>query len=135
MRIAFGTDEETDSTGAIVTWLREQGHDVTVVSAGDVWPDAGRRVGEAVAAGEVDAGVACCWTGTGVSIAANKVAGVRAALCGDAETATGARRWNDANVVALSLRLTTPALGQEILEAFLSTPPDDDTAATITGLE
>jgi len=135
MRIAFGTDEETDSTGAIVTWLREQGHDVTVVSAGDVWPDAGRRVGEAVAAGEVEAGVACCWTGTGVSIAANKVAGVRAALCGDAETATGARRWNDANVVALSLRLTTPALGQEILEAFLSTPPDDDTAATITGLE
>src|SRR5690606_32443630 len=71
-------------------------------------------------------GIVCCWTGTGVSIAANKVPGVRAALCVDAETATGARRWNDANVLALSLRLTTPALAEEIAAAFLAGTPDDE---------
>jgi len=67
----------------------------------------------------------CCWTGTGVSMAANKVPGVRAALCGDVETARGARRWNAANVLALSMRLTTPAVAGELLEAFCSTPPDE----------
>jgi ribose 5-phosphate isomerase B len=79
----------------------------------------GRRVGEAVASREADRGIVCCWTGTGVSIAANKVAGVRAALCTDAETARGARTWNDANVLALSLRTTTEALADEIVTAFL----------------
>ena len=67
----------------------------------------------------------CCWTGTGVSMAANKVAGVRAALCTDAETARGARRWNDANVLALGLRLTSPEVAKEMLAAFLTTEPDD----------
>ena len=71
------------------------------------------------------AGVVCCWTGTGVSIAANKVDGVRAALCVDAETARGARRWNDANVLAVSLRLTTPAVAEELLEAFTTTDADE----------
>jgi ribose 5-phosphate isomerase B len=72
-----------------------------------------------VAEGDADRGIACCWTGTGVSIAANKVGGVRAALCVDAETARGARRWNDANVLALGLRLTSTAVAREIVEAFL----------------
>ena len=124
MQIAFGTDECTEVTDRVQALLRERGHDVVSVADGIEWPDAGRRVGEAVARGEAERGVVCCWTGTGVSIAANKVAGVRAALCTDAETARGARRWNDANVLAFGLRLTTPALAEEMLDAFLSTDPD-----------
>jgi ribose 5-phosphate isomerase B len=124
VRIAFGTDERTALTDAVKAHLREAGHDVVVVGEGDPWPDVGRRVGEAVASGEVDRGVVCCWTGTGVSIAANKVPGVRAALCTDAETAEGARKWNDANVLAMGLRLTSERVGEEMLDAFLSTDPD-----------
>ena len=126
MRLAFGTDEHTPVTEAIVDALRARGHDVDVVADGDPWPDVGHRVGAAVATGAADLGVVCCWTGTGVSIAANKVPGVRAALCTDAETARGARRWNDANVVALGLRLTSIAVAEEVLDAFLTTGPDDD---------
>ncbi len=126
MRIAFGTDEHTPLTEAIVTGLASRGHDVVLVADADCWPVAGRLVGEAVAAGTAELGVVCCWTGTGVSIAANHASpAVRAALCSDAETARGARRWNDANVLALSLRLTTEALATEILDAFLTTPPDE----------
>jgi ribose 5-phosphate isomerase B len=94
----------------------------------------GRRVGEAVAGGDADAGIACCWTGTGVSIAANKVRGVRAALCTDAETARGARAWNDANVLALGLRLTSSAMAEEIVDAFLAGGPDGTEAENIASL-
>jgi ribose 5-phosphate isomerase B len=124
VRIAFGTDERTDVTVRVQELLAERGHDVIVVGDGDPWPEVGRRVGQAVAAGAADRGVVCCWTGTGVSIAANKVAGARAALCTDAETARGARRWNDANVLAFGLRLTTPAVAEELIDAFLTTEPD-----------
>lgn len=136
MRIAFGTDEVTPVTDDLVAWLEREGHVVTTLAAGDPWPDAGRRVGEAVAGGTADVGVVCCWTGTGVSIAANKVPGVRAALCPDAETARGARRWNDANVLALGLRLTTSALAIEIARAFLdpSVVVDDEERANIDRL-
>ncbi len=132
--MAFGTDERTELTEAIKRDLAARGHQVTVVGEGVAWPDAGRGVGEEVASGRADRGVVCCWTGTGVSIAANKVAGVRAALCTDAETARGARRWNDANVLALSLRLTSPQLAVEMLEAFLSTEPDRSEEANIARL-
>ena len=125
MRIAFGTDEHTPLTEALVVELRERGHEVVVVADGDPWPDVGDRVGKAVASSEADRGVVCCWTGTGVSIAANKVPGARAALCTDAETAIGARRWNDANVLAFGLRLTSPAVASEMVQAFLSTDPDE----------
>jgi ribose 5-phosphate isomerase B len=91
-------------------------------------------VGEAVAAGRADRGVVCCWTGTGVSMAANKVPGVRAALCTDPETASGARRWNDANVLALGLRLTSPALADEMLDAFLGTDAEADEATNVAKL-
>ena len=132
MRIAFGTDETTPLTQGIVGGLLDSGHSVKVLADGDPWPDAGRRVGEAVAAGHADVGIVCCWTGTGVSIAANHASpSVRAALCTDAETARGARRWNDANVLALGLRLTSPTVAQEMLEAFLSTEPEADEAANI----
>jgi ribose 5-phosphate isomerase B len=124
VRIAFGTDERTPLTDAVKTHLVELGHDVVVVGEGDPWPDIGRRVGEAVATADVERGVVCCWTGTGVSIAANKVDGVRAALCTDAETAQGARKWNDANVLAIGLRLTSDEVAREMLNAFLTTATD-----------
>lgn len=135
MRIAFGADERTALTDHVVNVLRGRGHEVTVTADAAPWPDAGRAVGEAVATGEADVGVVCCWTGTGVSIAANKVPGVRAALCTDAETARGARRWNDANVVALSLRLTSPVVAEEILDAFLTTAADEAEAGSWARLE
>lgn len=126
MRIAYGTDEHTEATESLVAHLADEGHDVVVVADGVDWPEAGRAVGEAVAGGAAELGVVWCWTGTGVAMAATKVPGVRAALCGDAETARGARRWNDANVVALSLRLTTSAVAAEVVDAFLATPVDAD---------
>jgi ribose 5-phosphate isomerase B len=135
VRVAFGTDEHTPITGPIVGHLVASGHDVAVVADATSWPEAGHLVGAAVAEGRADAGVVCCWTGTGVSMAANKVPGVRAALCVDAETARGARRWNDANVCALSLRLTSEQVAREVLDAFLSTAPDDDEASNIAKLE
>lgn len=120
VRVAFGTDEVNEVTEAVCARLEAAGH-LLVERLDGTWPDVGRGVGEAVAAGRADVGVVCCWTGTGVSIAANKVRGVRAALCTDAETARGARRWNDANVLALGLRLSSAAVAGEIVDAFLST--------------
>lgn len=119
MRVAFGTDESNTLTEAIKTHLAAAGHDVVVICEDEPWPDVGRRVGESVARGAADRGVVCCWTGTGVSMAANKVDGVRAALCADAATARGARAWNDANIVALSLRLTSETVAEEVIDAFL----------------
>lgn len=135
MRIAFGTDEQTEVTDHVEGWLHEAGHEVFLpVERGDSWPDVGTAVGEAVADGRADRGVVCCWTGTGVAIAANKVAGVRAALCTDAGTAAGARRWNDANVLAFGLRLTSSEVAGEMLDAFLSTDVDDAEATEIAKL-
>ena len=134
MRIAFGTDERTEVTDSITARLAEWGHEGVVVGEGEPWPDVGRRIGEAVAGGEAARGVVCCWTGTGVSMAANKVPGVRAALCTDAETARGARRWNDANVLALGLRLTTATVAEELLDAFLASDFDPGEATEIAKL-
>lgn len=135
MRIAVATDERTAVTEAVDRWLAEQGHVVVDRGQGTPWPDAGRAVGEAVRAGDAELGVVWCFTGTGVSIAANKVPGVRAALCTDAETARGARRWNDANVLALGLRLTTETVAVEIVAAFLGTEPDGTEADNIARVE
>ena len=135
MRVAFGTDERNAVTDDIEAWLAARGIEVVVpVDRGADWPDVGQAIAEAVARGDADYGVVCCWTGTGVSIAANKVPGVRAALCTDAETARGARRWNDANVVALGLRLTTETVAGEILDAFLGTDVDADERDRIDSL-
>ena len=135
MRIAVGTDEVTAVSAAIEDHLVELGHEVVDGGHGTPWPEVGRTVGAAVAAGAVDRGIVWCWTGTGVSIAANKVPGVRAALCTDAETARGARRWNDANVLAMGLRLTSEAAAVEIVDAFLATDPDGTEAANIACVE
>ncbi len=131
MRIAFGTDETTELTRAVVAHLEEAGHGVDVVADGADWPDAGRAVGEAVAGGSAQRGVVCCTTGTGVSIAANKVPGVRAALCADAEIAAGARRWNDANVLAFALSRVAIDDVRAMLEAFLHTDMDPEEADII----
>lgn len=135
VRIAFGTDERTDLTEGLVARLRSCGHQVAVVGDGEEWPEVGRAVGEAVAGGRATRGVVCCTTGTGVSIAANKVAGVRAALCTDAATASGARRWNDANVLAFGLRLSSEAVVAEMLDAFLTTEVDPDELAPVGRVE
>jgi ribose 5-phosphate isomerase B len=119
MRISVGSDADGPLTEALLTELTMRGCEILRHGALREPSTAWASIGRAVA---IDV---CCWTGTGISIAANKIAGVRAALCVDAQTAMGARRWNDANVLALSLRLTSPAVGLEILEAFLSTPPSD----------
>jgi ribose 5-phosphate isomerase B len=132
MRVAIGADDRGPLTEGLLSELERRGIDVerygAIADGSTAWASIGRAVGETVAAGRADVGIACCWTGTGISIAANKVPGVRAALCGDAATATGARRWNDANVLALSLRATAVPVALEILEAFLSTPASDDAA-------
>jgi ribose 5-phosphate isomerase B len=139
MRFAVGADDAGAAPDAIVQALRERGHDVMLCGplAGEQagWADVARRVAGRVAAGHADQGVLFCWTGTGVSIAANKVPGVRAALCGDAETARGARAWNDANVLCLSLRTTTPIIAREIVEAWLSASPDGSEAEQIARIE
>ena len=135
MRIAFGTDERTTLTEGVVARLRREGHEIEVVADGRQWPDAGRLVGEAVASGQVEVGIVCCTTGTGVSMAANKVPGVRAALCTDAATAEGARRWNDANVLAFGLRLTTESVAKEMTDAFLVTPFDPEEASLVGRVE
>lgn len=132
--VAFGTDEATPFTAALIDELQTLGHEPLVVADPEVWPDAGRLVGTAVASGQADWGVVCCWTGTGVSMAANKVEGVRAALCTDAETARGARRWNDANVLAFGLRLTSIEVAREMLVAFAEAEPDPDEADQIAKL-
>ena len=132
MRVAFGSDEGTPIADEIARAVSAAGHELVLRVEGGPWPEVGRQAGGGVGAGEADRGIGCCWTGTGVSIAANKVPGVRAALCTDAETARGARRWNDANVLALGLRLTTPATAVEMLDAFLRTEVDADEAANIS---
>lgn len=137
MRIAFGTDDATPVTTAMLVHLRDLGHELEVLGYPDTWGDVGHNVGAAVAEGLVDLGVVCCFTGTGVSIAANKIPGVRAALCVDATTARGARRWNDANVLAVSLRLATETTAIELLDAFLDTSIEVDPGqlAQIANLE
>ena len=137
--VVLGSDEKTSLTDAVAADLTERGFDVVLVGppAGDAqdWGEVGRRVGAAVAGGDAATGVLFCWTGTGASIAANKVAGVRAALCTDAATAAGARKWNDANVLVMSLRLTSPEVAREMLDAWFATTPDPSEADTIAALE
>jgi len=138
MKVALGADENTHLVGVIAGHLEKLGHSVRRfgAAAGEVepWGETGARVGESVARGEVEVGVVCCWTGTGVTIAANKVPGVRAALCGDAETARGARRWNDANVLALSLRSTSEQLAREILDAWFAEPYGESESASLEAI-
>ena len=131
MRIAVAADERTGVAEDVVDQLRRRGHEPLVHGAlsngeRDDWAWASETAARDVADGRAEQAVVCCWTGTGASIAANKVPGIRAALCVDAQTAEGARRWNDANVLALSLRATSEAELREILDAWFATAPSDD---------
>jgi ribose 5-phosphate isomerase B len=118
MRFVVGADEDRPVLKFIADHLKEKGHEATLLPIG-VWADVATKVAHSVARGEVDQGIVCCWTGTGVTIAANKVKGIRAALCTDAQTALGARKWNDANVLGLSLRLLSEPIAKEIVDAWL----------------
>lgn len=131
MRIAVSTDMLKGVANEVVERLEASGHEVLRFGAYDPagradWAWGSEAAARAVADGSADQGVVCCWTGTGASIAANKVSGVRAALCVDPETAAGAREWNDANVLALSLRLTSGPVLEEILEAWFAGAPSTD---------
>jgi ribose 5-phosphate isomerase B len=133
MRIALAADELTGVASVLPDELRRRGHELVMhgVYAADErsdWAWASEAAARDVAEGRVEQAVIACWTGTGASIAANKVAGIRAALCNDAQTADGARRWNDANVLALSLRSTSQAELAEILDAWFAGGASADTA-------
>ena len=131
MRISVAADERTGVADAVVRELERRGHEPLVHGAlsgeeRDDWAWASEAAARDVAEGRAEQGIVCCWTGTGASIAANKVTGIRAALCGDAETARGARKWNDANVLALSLRRTSEPLLGEILDAWFEAQPSGE---------
>jgi ribose 5-phosphate isomerase B len=131
MRIAVAADERVGVAEAVIEELRRRGHEPVPHGAlrddeRDDWAWASEAAARDVAEGRADQGIVCCWTGTGASIAANKVAGIRAALCTDAVTADGARRWNDANVLALRLRSTSLAELGEILDAWFAGQPSHD---------
>ena len=139
MKVVLGSDEKSSLTDAVAEDLERRGHSVIRVGplAGEdiQWAEVGHKVGKLVAARDADTGVLFCWTGTGASIAANKVAGVRAALCTDAQTAAGARRWNNANVLVMSLRSTTPATAEEMLDEWFTAEPDQSEERNIELLE
>ena len=131
MRVSVAADERTGIADAVVEQLRERGHEPVVHGAladgeRDDWAWCCEAAARDVAEERAEQAVVCCWTGTGASIAANKVPGIRAALCADAPTAEGARKWNDANVLALSLRATSQAELAEILDAWFAAGPSDD---------
>lgn len=144
MRLAIGSDERTHLTDIVVEEVKKRGHQVELfgplVDKEEYWPEVARQVAEKITAGEVDEGILFCWTGTGISLAANKVPGIRAALCADAETAKGARLWNRANILCLSLRATPEVIAQEILEAWFATEyqpneVDDTCLAQVEAIE
>ena len=131
MRVSVAADELTGIAEALPEHLRRRGHEPILHGAfaegeRDDWAWASEAAARDVSEGRAEQAIVACWTGTGASIAANKVPGIRAALCGDGATADGARRWNDANVLALSLRLTSPAELEEILDAWFAGASSED---------
>jgi ribose 5-phosphate isomerase B len=122
MKISVGADERLAVVETALQYLKNNGHQTHWYGpdSGDTdpWPEVARRVAQDVASGRADEGILFCWTGTGVSMAANKIPDIRAALCADGETARGARLWNNANVLCMSMRLTSQALAEEILDAW-----------------
>ncbi|HEX2914707.1 MAG TPA: RpiB/LacA/LacB family sugar-phosphate isomerase [Chloroflexia bacterium] len=142
MKIAVGSDEKTYLTDAVVAELEKRGHQLKLFGplAGEqeAWARVSQQLAESVAQGETEQGVLFCWTGTGASIAANKVPGIRAALCHDAQTARGARWWNDANVLVMSLRATPEAVAKEILDSWFSEkalPEEEANIAQVSEIE
>jgi ribose 5-phosphate isomerase B len=140
MRVSVSADERVGIADAVVEELRTRGHEPIPHGAlndseRDDWAWASESAARDVAEGRAEQGIVCCWTGTGASIAANKVMGVRAALCTDAATAAGARTWNDANVLVMGLRLTSRDVAREMLDAWFVTTPDPGETENIARLE
>jgi ribose 5-phosphate isomerase B len=144
MKLALGADERLHVVDVVLGYLQDHGHAVTWYGPeGDgtePWPQVARQVAQDVVRGKADEGILLCWTGTGVAMAANKVPGIRAALCADAETALGARLWNNANVLCLSMRSTSDVMAGEILDSWFGTaykpnPTDDDCLRLVTALD
>ena len=141
--IAIGSDERTHLTDFVLEYLGGKGFQLELYGAligeSTPWPEVAEKVAERVASRKVSEGILFCWTGTGVSIAANKLPGIRAALCADAATARGARQWNHANILVMGLRLTSEPLASEILDAWFATPfgggEDAENVAKLTQLE
>lgn len=129
MSVAVGSDESTHLTDFVLRYLERRGEHVKLFGplAGEKvgWTDVAEAVALEVSRRDCAQGIIFCWTGTGVSIAANKVPGVRAALCADAKTAEGARKWNDANILAMSLRATSTQVALEILDSWFGSSPDE----------
>ena len=127
MKIALGADHAAyEFKNSVKAYLESLGHEVedfgTFSSESVDYADYGIAVGEAVASGRCERGVVCCGSGIGISIACNKVRGIRCALCLDAQMAELSRRHNDANVLAMGARLISFEQGREILDVWLSTP-------------
>lgn len=135
MKLAIGSDQRSHLTDSVVANIQKRGHEVVLygplTGKQQFWPEVARRVAESVASGDADEGILFCWTGTGVTIAANKVPGIRAALCDHPETARGARLWNNANLLCLSLRRLSEVMASDILDVWFDTPyrpnEEDDT--------
>jgi ribose 5-phosphate isomerase B len=135
VKFVVGSDDEGAALDAAADQLRRAGHEVELLER-DQWPDVATRVAEAVAGGEADQGLLFCWTGTGTAMAANRIRGVRAALVWDPWIAEGARRWNDANVLVMSLKRTEPETARAIVDAWLSVEaPDEDERENIDKLD
>lgn len=131
-KVSVGSDDKYPIAKFIVEELQKRGYEVIIhgslkTEKVEPWPDVAKEVAEDVAKGKANTGIVICYTGTGVSIAANKIKGIRAALCYDAQTAKGARLWNDANVLALSGRLTSNQVAKEILDEWFKTKQIDET--------
>jgi ribose 5-phosphate isomerase B len=130
MKLVVASDERTHLTDSVVRYLEEKGHELLLlgdlVEKNGKWAEIGKEAAQKVAAGAVDQGIIFCWSGTGICMAANRIRGVRAALCWDAETAKLAKKWDDANMLCMSLRYTSQELAKEILEAWFSTKFDEE---------
>ena len=132
MKVIFGSDEKTPLTDFISGWLKENGHDA--VLAGHLidekmkwrWGEIGKSVGEKDSSGGFDFGIVSCSSGTGVSMAANRFKNARAALCWNTDVAKMARKWDDANILCLSLLHTDQKTAQEILETWFKTPFNEE---------
>jgi ribose 5-phosphate isomerase B len=131
MKIAISSDEYFPTLETLFEEVKRYGHEIVYFGpkqgedAVD-WPDVTSQAVECVVKKQADEAIVLCWTGTGCTLVANKYPGIRAALCVDAETAKGARIWNHANVLGVSLRLTSPSMLKEILKVWFETPHSQD---------
>ena len=141
MKIVVASDESTSLTDFVIKYLKSKNHNLVLL--GDLldnkkkwhWAEIGKEAAEMVAKKESDLGIFFCWSGTGISMTANKVKGVRAALCWDSETAKLARKWNNANVLCMSLRFTSETVAKEIIDAWFSTDFDEEDLNQVCKLE